>query len=417
MGERVTLTCEIESGDYWNYEWYKNNNLLSDAKRKEYEISNVGQDHAGGYTCKGTQPNGRIYTYTSAAVKLTVSERPNATVKVQPADHVLMGERVTLTCEIESGDYWNYEWYKNNNLLSDAKRKEYEISNVGQDHAGVYTSAGSGSTGVAVGVAVGLSLTVFLIIILSLVYYCRKRTGDSAAQASDVTYTQVVTKKKPKGNNQTVARPNDVTYCEIKIKNMNYVIVTFIITSMMLKLQRYNLTIFYKRGKKLYFAETLFHAHLPSCAYDEVTDDYDVLTIEVLLFHRVEERRRETMADLLSRHLTEFVMTGWPDTSKKLPHSLCPFFAIRDELTVCSGLLLRERPKAAVTEQAKPKATVKFQPADHVLVGERVTLTCEIESGDDWNYEWYKNNNLLSDAKRKEYEISNVGQDHAGVYT
>ena len=73
MGERVTLTCEIESGDYWNYEWYKNNNLLSDAKRKEYEISNVGQYHAGVYTCKGTQSTGRIYTHTSAAVTLTVS--------------------------------------------------------------------------------------------------------------------------------------------------------------------------------------------------------------------------------------------------------------------------------------------------------------------------------------------------------
>ncbi|KAI4897982.1 hypothetical protein NFI96_031686, partial [Prochilodus magdalenae] len=161
MGERITLTCEIESGDYWNYEWYKDNNLLSDAKRKEYEISNVGQHHAGVYTCKGTQSTGRIYTHTSAAVTLTVSgecgvcliysplltERPKATVKVQPADHVLMGERVTLTCEIESGDYWNYEWYKNNNLLSDAKRKEYEISNVGQDHAGVYTCKGTQSTG------------------------------------------------------------------------------------------------------------------------------------------------------------------------------------------------------------------------------------------------------------------------------
>ncbi|XP_036418374.1 sialoadhesin-like isoform X2 [Colossoma macropomum] len=145
--ERVTLTCEIESGDYWNYEWYKNNNLLRDAQRKEYEISNVDQSHAGVYTCKGTQSTGRIYTHTSEAVTLTVSERPKATVKVQPADHVFIRERVTLTCEIESGDDWNYEWYKNNNLLRDAQRKEYEISNVDQSHAGVYTCKGTQSTG------------------------------------------------------------------------------------------------------------------------------------------------------------------------------------------------------------------------------------------------------------------------------
>uniref|UniRef100_A0AAR2M597 Ig-like domain-containing protein n=1 Tax=Pygocentrus nattereri TaxID=42514 RepID=A0AAR2M597_PYGNA len=71
--ERVTLTCGIESGDDWNYEWYKNNNLLRDAQRKKYEISNVDQTHAGDYTCKGTQSTGRIYTHTSAAVTLTVS--------------------------------------------------------------------------------------------------------------------------------------------------------------------------------------------------------------------------------------------------------------------------------------------------------------------------------------------------------
>ncbi|KAL7827580.1 hypothetical protein SRHO_G00332980 [Serrasalmus rhombeus] len=134
--ERVTLTCGIESGDDWNYEWYKNNNLLRDAQRKKYEISNVDQTHAGDYTCKGTQSTGRIYTHTSAAVTLTVSERPKATVNVQPAGHVFIRERVTLTCEIESGDDWNYEWYKNNNLLRDAQRKKYEISNVDQTHAG-----------------------------------------------------------------------------------------------------------------------------------------------------------------------------------------------------------------------------------------------------------------------------------------
>ncbi|KAL6456598.1 hypothetical protein MHYP_G00351420 [Metynnis hypsauchen] len=69
--------------------------------------------------------------------------------------------------------------------------------------------------------------------------------------------------------------------------------------------------------------------------------------------------------------------------------------------------------RTSETQQERPKATVKVQPAGHVFIRERVTLTCEIESGDDWNYEWYKNNNLLRDAERKKYEISNVDQTHA----
>uniref|UniRef100_A0AAR2J5B6 Ig-like domain-containing protein n=1 Tax=Pygocentrus nattereri TaxID=42514 RepID=A0AAR2J5B6_PYGNA len=207
--ERVTLTCEIESGDDWNYEWYKNNNLLRDAQRKKYEISNVDQTHAGDYTCKGTQSTGRIYTHTSAAVTLTVSGecgvfltvflsfrvkhaeilkkrgdsrmrvvflyRPTATVNVQPAGHVFIRERVTLTCEIESGDDWNYEWYKNNNLVRDAQRKKYEISNVDQTHAGDYTCKGTQSTGriythpsAAVTLTVSGEFGIFLTVFLSL---------------------------------------------------------------------------------------------------------------------------------------------------------------------------------------------------------------------------------------------------------
>ncbi|KAL7884370.1 hypothetical protein AOLI_G00071400 [Acnodon oligacanthus] len=372
--ERVTLTCEIESGDDWNYEWYKNNNLLRDAERKKYEISNVDQTHAAVYTCKGKQSTGRIYTHTSEAVTLTVSERLKATVKVQPADHVFIRERVTLTCEIESGDDWNYEWYKNNNLLRDAERKKYEISNVDQTHAGVYTckgkqstgriythtseavtltvsvtvkptitsnhegaalagntvtlycklhqsagwtfywtkhtqnsenetianvysissvslsdggqywcragrgnpvyytdysdalwvnvtgvsssgapvsalsrlsslmavspyllvsivlgvkcyrarAPGSGSTELIAGVSVGLSLVLFLIIILGLICCCKKSKGDSAAQPSDVTYTQIVTTKNRKGNNEGATRPNDVTYSQIQMKNLEH---------------------------------------------------------------------------------------------------------------------------------------------------------------------------------------------------
>ncbi|KAI4883831.1 hypothetical protein NFI96_030586 [Prochilodus magdalenae] len=112
MGERVTLTCEIESGDYWNYEWYKNNYLLSDAKRKEYEISNVGQYHAGVYTCKGTQSTGRIYTHTSAAVTLTVSVNVRPTITSRYEGAVLTGNTVTLYCTLPQSAGWTFYWSK-----------------------------------------------------------------------------------------------------------------------------------------------------------------------------------------------------------------------------------------------------------------------------------------------------------------
>ncbi|KAI4903421.1 hypothetical protein NFI96_023426 [Prochilodus magdalenae] len=157
MGERVTLTCEIESGDYWNYEWYKNNYLLSDAKRKEYEISTVGQYHAGVYTCKGTQSTGRIYTHTSAAVKLTVSDFNNsvgncdcltesnkAMVNIKPDKQVFKGEPVTLRCDIQAGGdtEWTYSWYKDDSLYPNRRTQEFTISSVTESNAGKYTCRG-----------------------------------------------------------------------------------------------------------------------------------------------------------------------------------------------------------------------------------------------------------------------------------
>uniref|UniRef100_A0AAR2JUH5 Ig-like domain-containing protein n=1 Tax=Pygocentrus nattereri TaxID=42514 RepID=A0AAR2JUH5_PYGNA len=138
--ERVTLTCEIESGDDWNYEWYKNNNLLRHAQRKKYEISNVDQTHAGNYTCKGTQSTGRIYTHTSAAVTLTVSAvKVKPTITSNPEGAALTGNTVTLYCKLHQAAGWTFYWSKH----TQSSEKEtitnvYTISSVRLSDGGQY---------------------------------------------------------------------------------------------------------------------------------------------------------------------------------------------------------------------------------------------------------------------------------------
>ncbi|KAI4896966.1 hypothetical protein NFI96_005596 [Prochilodus magdalenae] len=77
---------------------------------------------------------------------VTVKARPKPTVRVQPARHVFIGETATLTCDIEGGGGWQYQWSKDDNPLSDAREKEYKISKAGQSHRGVYTCRGTQST-------------------------------------------------------------------------------------------------------------------------------------------------------------------------------------------------------------------------------------------------------------------------------
>ena len=112
---------------------------------------------------------------------------------------------------------------------------------------------------------------------------------------------------------------------------------------MMLRLQRYNLDVIYKRGRELYVADALSRAHLPSTDQAEDMEEYEVMVVDVLSSHRVEELKRETLADPLCRRLAEVVAADWPDAFREVPRDLRPFYAMREELTSDSGLLLRGR--------------------------------------------------------------------------
>ncbi|KAL7827575.1 hypothetical protein SRHO_G00332930 [Serrasalmus rhombeus] len=292
--ERVTLTCGIESGDDWNYEWYKNNNLLRDAQRKKYEISNVDQTHA---------------------------ERPKATVNVQPAGHVFIRERVTLTCGIESGDDWNYEWYTNNNLLRDAQRKKYEISNVDQTHAGDYTCKGTQSTG-------------------------RIYTHTSAA----VTLTVSAVKVKPTitSNPEGAALTgNTVTlYCKLH----------------------------QSAGWTFYWSK-----HTQSSEKETITNVYTISSVR------------------LSDGGQYWCRAGRGNPVYYTHYS--------DALWV------------NVTDSTK--AVVSIKPDKQVFKGETVTLRCDMQAGGDteWTYRWYKDDRLSSNRRTQEFTVSSVTESNGGKYT
>jgi len=114
------------------------------------------------------------------------------------------------------------------------------------------------------------------------------------------------------------------------------------IQRMMLKLQRYHLNVIYKRGRELYVADALSRAHLHTTDSPETIEDYDVLALEgVLSSRRIEELRQNTQTDAVCKRLADTIFTGWPDSYKDVPHDIRPFYAMRDELTVDDGLILR----------------------------------------------------------------------------
>ncbi|KAL0153241.1 hypothetical protein M9458_051416, partial [Cirrhinus mrigala] len=72
IGEKVTLTCDIQQTGDWQYNWYKDGNHVYSAGRDQnYIISSVYWSHDGVYSCRGSQNS--YHSEFSDGVKLTVS--------------------------------------------------------------------------------------------------------------------------------------------------------------------------------------------------------------------------------------------------------------------------------------------------------------------------------------------------------
>ncbi|XP_058251867.1 Fc receptor-like protein 5 isoform X1 [Hemibagrus wyckioides] len=170
-GEKgVTFRCEIKgigAPTEWTYSWYKNNTLLQhegkgrvykDITMKEFSIKSVKDSDSGIYTCRGQRNNSQV-SEISHAVTLTVSERPQAVLRVSPQSWLTEGDSVTLSCEVtDSSTNWTFSWYTvvpyrdsegviryNPELLSDSSRGSggnYTLSHTAINYTDVYRCRG-----------------------------------------------------------------------------------------------------------------------------------------------------------------------------------------------------------------------------------------------------------------------------------
>nr|XP_017212688.1 uncharacterized protein LOC108190753 [Danio rerio] len=117
IGETVTLTCDTQTGEntQWiKYSWIKNSSPAPGIGERVYEITSVSDADAGQYSCELSDISSQT-SVISAAVTLTVSERPKPVVNVSPDQRVFIGETVTLTCDIQTGgniQWTKYSWIK-----------------------------------------------------------------------------------------------------------------------------------------------------------------------------------------------------------------------------------------------------------------------------------------------------------------
>ena len=107
---------------------------------------------------------------------------------------------------------------------------------------------------------------------------------------------------------------------------------------MLIRSQKYDLVVQYERGSRMFLADTLFRAYLPSGG--QIESEFE--TINMMNYLPISEARlqqiqRETEQDALLQVLKTVIQHGWPEDKSTLPLPASPSFDIRDEPPVFKG--------------------------------------------------------------------------------
>ena len=127
---------------------------------------------------------------------------------------------------------------------------------------------------------------------------------------------------------------------------------------MLLRLQKYQLKVYYKKGNEMVIADTLSRAMLPARKKSEISESQiftvvaenrirkeieqvnptDYLCVSEQRLHQIQSL---TKSDETLQTLISIIMVGWPEYRDQVPVSIREYFAYRDELAVHNGIVYR----------------------------------------------------------------------------
>jgi len=111
---------------------------------------------------------------------------------------------------------------------------------------------------------------------------------------------------------------------------------------MIIRLQKYDLEVRYKKGSKMFLADTLSRGFLPAGEQDE--NEFE--TINMMKYVLVSEERllqiqRDTEADDSLQVLKAMIQKGWQEHKSNVPSVISPYFNMRDEMSIQDGLIFK----------------------------------------------------------------------------
>ena len=111
--------------------------------------------------------------------------------------------------------------------------------------------------------------------------------------------------------------------------------------NMLMRLQKYDVTVVYHPGKKMHLADTLSRAFLVNSVDHDDEFDVDESKYLPIRENRLTELRRATKDDRSMQLLQQAILNGWPNEKIHLDPEIREYYAFKDEMTVQDGLILR----------------------------------------------------------------------------
>ncbi|KAF7226775.1 B-cell receptor CD22 [Nothobranchius furzeri] len=147
----VTLNCSAKGQPKVSFSWFKNNRTINQSGA-EVKFTSIKESDSGSYHCRATNTLGAI---NSTEMSVEVFYPPEVTVEVtkkparEPLDHVLEGDKVTLTCTVKRSKPppTRFTWFKNNRRVSEGQKKSYDLLSVKPENHGVYRCEARNSVG------------------------------------------------------------------------------------------------------------------------------------------------------------------------------------------------------------------------------------------------------------------------------
>ncbi|XP_066500489.1 Fc receptor-like protein 5 [Hoplias malabaricus] len=442
IGERVTLTCEIQSGGSWSYYWFKDNNELKQFSRsQEITVRSVTESNSGKYTCRGERKSDSQKSEISDAVTLAVSGEAQAVLSVSPQSWLTEGDSVTLSCEVDiSSKGWTFSWYRavpyrqgltqitdvhdkvvySVELLSDSRRGaggSYTLSPAALYHTGVYVcGAERGEPAFHTQYSspqplwiTGNSPPVSLIISPSRTQHF---STDSLSLSCEGHRDSAGWRVRRYTHSEKVSNCSSVPgfTCNISSLSTSDTGVYWCQSESGESSDPVNITV--HNGAVI--LESPVHS----------VSEGDSLTLRCL---NHSTNSSLLPADfykdgiLLQKQTTgEMTIHKVSKSDEGLYHCKHPekgesprsWISVRVDVSLCISVPESQNNPTAVVSSIKPDV--------HVFKGENVTLRCDIEAGGDteWNYIWFKDNNELKQFSRsQEITVRSVTESNSGKYT